>query len=730
MMYQQAAEYNLYTKSQRNFNLLRLIIDLSKVNNIHIYNQITPNSGKAETIVAFPELRRDKGHNFDVTNEQVSILKYIQANTTTYKQAVVLVDREFCSSIYTGMHDVRKQFFADGHLYKIIELPKTSFHDLDIPSALLFFDFTATFTEVDFISPEREVSISYDMLATNEYCLNSKLYDINELTDDTKKEYKLDDLIDINHFSLFYEDDVHCITDTDLSSSLVYALKSRRLLQRKQKQTNTFAGPFILLGYNNGVKLYVHRDNSRIACPANTYAIRVKSDKVDTDYLAYLLLDKSISDYLAEIVNCEGMFMPRDLLYRKVAIHTDINIQKQIVEDALIKERQLSGSGVEYNIVVISADEHKLDAYITDMGINIFQKITKVNDNDHSFDLLYEKFIEDPSMAMVDAIIIDAETDDYEDVLYHFKSIQERNIHMYILTESGNITLSGNKLRKYFNDGNRVFDSSSENFAKKLFLKMRDDLDSSNAPQAKIRNKYKTVFEAADALDKKYPNIGIAKTIIRYIQTGCNIDDVDSVSGSCGSFRMVCHELLKLLAKKNLVPNLNPGAIPSLIKDGSYFDKESKKNYVLLEQFMSKYLSRALEYFCKVTNEGVHGSQDSSRLGTAALNILMEFVVWFYEKDICNNEFDDIPANYAWEDITDKINDAKGSECRVSVEQIGKERYFYSGRIHIKENGNKKLRPGMKIKIKNVSGEMIKDDKRQRINGNHIILYASDYDVL
>jgi hypothetical protein len=329
---------------------------------------------------------------------------------------------------------------------------------------------------------------------------------------------------------------------------------------------------------------------------------------------------------------------------------------------------------------------------------------------------------------MVDAIIIDSNIEDYEDVLFYFRTIRERSIQIYLLGDKDEIRIAGSKLKEYFLKENRIFNQTSEGYLERLLNKMRDDLDSSNAPQAKIRNKHKAVFEAADALDKKYPDIGISKTVLRYIQTGCNIDDVDNVSGPCGSFRNVCHKLLQVLVSKKLVPDIDPGAIPAMLRDGRFYDGKTQRTYILKEQFMSKYLSRALEYFCKVTNEGVHGSQDSSRLGTAALNILMEFIVWFYENDICSNKLDDIPVNPCYEDITDKLPILKGKVCTVKAQGAGKDRYLYADNIHIKEN--KSLKPGMKIKIKDVGAEMIAEDDRRKINDEYMVFYTSNYEIL
>lgn len=718
---------NLYVKNQRNFALYSLLTDLLEGNNLFLFNQMKPANTNSIIVIAFPELRRHQHQDFDVTNEQVDILRFILEQKATYKQGVLLVDREFCSCVNTEMYEARKLLFENHCLHKVVELPKGTFGDLDCPSALLFLDFTTTAKEVKFVTGESKVVVSYACLENNDYCLNSNLYNQSAAEGENHAEYRLCDLVEINQSFEFIAGSAYVVEEADYSGSLLYVLQGRRLLHQRKNQINAYKGPHIFMRYDKGVKLFVHNDDSSISCDTHTYAIKVNTAIVDTSYMAYLLLDKTISEYLSEIVDGKGMFMPRDLLYRKISIPVDKAIQKQIVEEALVKERQMSGSGVEYNIILVAEDPEKLEKDLNEKGINIFHKLNSVN-GEWTFDDLYEKYIEDPSRALVDAIIVDTNIDDYEDVLYYFRTIRERNIEIYLLGDKSKIRVGGNKLKEYFFKENRVFNISSKDYLERLLNKMRDDLDSSNAPQAKIRNKYKAVFEASDALDKKYPDIGISKTVLRYIQTGCNIDDVDNVSGPCGSFRNVCHKLLQVFVSKKLVPDIDPGAIPAMLRDGRFYDGKTQRTYILKEQFMSKYLSRALEYFCKVTNEGVHGSQDSSRLGTAALNILMEFIVWFYENDICSNKLDNIPVNPCYEDITDKLPSLKGKVCTVKAQGAGKDRYLYADNIHIKEN--KILKPGMKIKIKDVGAEMIAEDDRRKIDDEYMVFYTSSYDIL
>ena len=720
--------YNLYVKNRRSFDILNLLLDLSDLENRCIYNQSKPNHVESSIIITIPELRRHQGQDFDLKSVQIQELNYILDHRSSYKKAVILVDREFCSCINTEMYETRKMLFFNQQIEKVIELPKGTFNDIAAPTALIFLNFTTPINEVKFISEESDITVSYTSFKENDYCINSKLYNQCTPSLDNYKEYRFCDLIDINQSSDFFADVAYQIDDSAYNASLLYAVQSRTILHQKKNQINTYKGPHIILRYENGVKLYIHRADSTISCSLDSYAIKVNTAVIENDYMAYILLDKATSEYLSDVVDENGMFMPRDLLYRKISIPIDKAIQKQIVEDALVKERQMSGSGVEYNVILLSEQSDHLEKQLNEKGINIFQRISSVNDGECTFEDLYEQYIEDPSKALIDAIIIDTKIDDYEDVLFYFRTIRERNIQIYLLGEKDEIRISGSKLKEYFLKENRVFNQAADEYLDKLLNKMRDDLDSSNAPQAKIRNKYKAVFEAADALDKKYPEIGVSKAVLRYIQTGCNIEDVDNVSGPCGSFRNVCHKLLQVFVSKKLVPDIDPGAIPVMLKDGKFYDSKTQRTYILKEQFMSKYLSRALEYFCKVTNEGVHGSQDSSRLGTAALNILMEFIVWFYENDICSNKLDNIPVNPCYEDITDKLPSLKGKVCTVKAQGAGKDRYLYADNIHIKEN--KSLKPGMKIKIKDVGAEMIADDDRRKIDDEYMVFYTSSYDIL
>ena len=88
--------HHLYVKNQRNYNVLNLIVDISGRTDVYLYNQQRPIKTEADIIIAFPELRKLNTQSFDVAGEQVNVLKYIISQSTSYRSAVLLVDREFC----------------------------------------------------------------------------------------------------------------------------------------------------------------------------------------------------------------------------------------------------------------------------------------------------------------------------------------------------------------------------------------------------------------------------------------------------------------------------------------------------------------------------------------------------------------------------------------------------------------------------------------------------------
>ena len=737
LSFNQNLEHTLDKRTSSLKRAVRFILDNS---------QCEENSEIGENIASDPAprriIRRKKGE-FDksYTNNGVRITNVAEYKEVTkvqkqyFKRAIILTNKEFASSVCTDISVFRSRLLKGKHLESVLEFAKETFSDIETTTTLLSLNMEKKCSEISFAKNGKNVITDYDTVKSKRWVLCYEIY--------AHKCEEKEDMVDVMLSDIMTvrtsfdrgrrEDKVRCLTNQDFHPTLLNAVSKRNRFTHLNGYPTSpvlkeYKGEHIFLKYLDGVRINIQTNDTYCYPDYGSYAITRKKDApVTLEYLAYILLSKEISDHIANIVDKNGEFMVRELMYKKVSIHLSKTKQQEIVEKALKEERQRIDEGLKYNIVVLSENKELLDIVDNEAGLSRFAV-------DDTYDEISKSYIFNTTSELIDAFIVDVDSEEFEDIMEDFNEIRQKSIHVYIVADRKEISVAGKKKSAYFIDNKRIFHLSDEKSRKELILKMHEDLNSSNAAQAKIRNKYKSIFEAADALDKKYPDIGISKTVLRYIQTGCNIDDVDNASGPCGSFRNVCHKLLQLFISKRIIPDTttfsrHPGTIPSLLESGSYYDKAgTKRTYVIHKSFMNNYLCKALEYFCKVTNEGVHGSQDSSRLGTAALNILMEFIVWFYENDILNNNLDLPPDQKNWEDITDELPSHKGKVYTVQSKQEGDKCYFYADNIHISDD--KPLKAGMKVKIGSIGPEKIDNSERKKIDDKYMVFYTSKYDIL
>ena len=695
-----------------------------------LYGKVKNISSKvADNKVKYSEMIQEK------RNDGVKILKYkteTKKLERKFKRAIVLVNKSFTSSLGTEICGYRNKLVKDQYVEAVTEFPKETFSDIETSTSLLCLNFEERQDNIRFKRNGNELTVDYDTLAKNKRILSYDIY--------ARECQESEDMVIVKFYDLLTfrtswdkkrkDEKVRVLSGNDFQSTLLNAIsRSNKFTYLKSDKQSPilkeYYGQHIFLKYQDGVRLNIQTDKAYCYPGYGSYVIKLKDKApVTFEYLAYLLMSEEVSKYMASIIDKNNEFMVRDFLYMDIAIHKSKSKQKEIVEQALRRERQRIEGGLEYNVVLLSDDQDIQDIIGNEAGFSLFAK-------DSSYEEISERYIQDSKNGLIDAILIDGASDEFEDIMEDFNEIREKGINLYIISDKGDILISGKKKRTYFIDGNRCFNTLKDEDKKRLIKQLRDDLDSSNVAMAKIRNKYKDVFEAADKLSAKYTHIKISEAILEYIQRGCTIDNLEDVSGPCAQFRNVCHKLLELLAEKNLVPKFeHPGAIPSFIHEGRYYDttKGANKSYVLINPFMSQSLGKALDYFCKVTNEGVHGSQDSSRLGTAALHILMEFIVWFYENDIRDNKFSDIPAKFCWDDVTESLQKLRDKVVEVKVHIDGKDRYIYADNIQFKDNPD--VKDGMQVKIKKFSVKTIDDNHRLTINGKKILFFVSDYEII
>lgn len=694
-----------------------------------------------DTIICQTPLRNSPRTEYDVEDIQSTSIHQIASRKDRIKTAIVFVDFDFCSSTVASRSNVRKYLIDNRFLKKVIEIPKGTFGDVESNSAIVVLDFTGTHKSVRFVFDSGSLVVDNETISKMDYSWNYRIYN-QEI--DCKEGQIVLPLRQIVSFDFKGERTVDSfvqLSRNDLSSALLEALKSDKRVLTTNSGDRTFwmkhKGPGVFFTYDGEIRAKRLADKLYYSIGNLGYFLTINDSIVDADYVTYLLLnDYSLSRYFAEISDSRGCFNYSDFLNRKVAIYTDKGAQRQIVEKALIEERQSVTTKTNYNIVIVSSDEASIALQYADVleknQITVFRSADYVEDSPdgNSYVSLRESLFNKLSQNKVDAIVVDGEVrnskndDDYGLglILEDYSSLKECGIPMYLFSEMP-ITRLGLRPgeKKDIVGSGRFFSKDEEAFFETMIRKIRDDIDKKDSPITKVRSDYKNVFEAADAIDLKY-HLAISKAISSFILDGCKIDETP-VSSSCGPFRLVGHRLIEIMQSKNMVPKLDPGAIPHLLSDKYYYDNKNGKRYYQYSSLMPQYLSDALCYFFSATNAGVHGSQDSSLIGRSTLNILMEFILWFHKEFIVEAKYDfKIPDNFFWGVKDDYEPVRKDREYVVSCMDDGKEKYYFCENIHLKTTDG--LYAGCKVRF---TSDRLGDDNKPRFdNGLRVVFYANE----
>ena len=714
-----------YPAFDDSFILANFIIELNGLTNVSLEEDFW--NVNYDTLVVLPDLRNilsidlDTLSNFNQIWDTNDILRHKS------KKVILLSDRNFRASYNTELSSYREKFGEGHYIEKVIELPKDTFKGIPSSTALVSLNFDTYAEEVCFIKNDKQLKVNYDTLQKHQYILSYDLYSQDIQAGNEKQIVRLSDIVD---FRFTYDkrsegNPVRCLSEDNFHPSLLGTIKHRNQYATEDTRMpvpvlKEYKGPHIFLKYKDGVHLNIQTEDTYCFPDYGSYPVRLKQDSPvkSLEYLAYILLSEDINRYLCNITDKNGDFIIRELMYKKVAIHTNPDKQNEVVRKALAKERQKITEDLQYNIVVITDNTKIINEIDSNDGISVFAK-------DQSYEDIFKNHISDSSKRFIDAIVVDSDSPEFDNVIEDFNDIRERDIHVYVINDASELDISGRKKRAYFADGNRIFGFTTKDERNRLIEAIRNDLDSSKASQVRIRMKYKDVFDAAAELDKKY-NLNISETIIQYIQNGCEIENAKNTAFD--KLRDVCHKLLEIFAEKTVVPKLNPGAIASLLADGCYTHKIKKEKditYVMVHNILDNTpgMAKALEYFCFIANKEVHGQQYSSRLGTSVLNILMEFIVRFYQIDIIDNKLELLGRDGGIAYIEDDYFKNEGKVFSVKVSDDGK--YFYLATdvgnigIHIQEKPG--LTPGAKVRITSkVKQETL---NKRIINGSNVILY-------
>lgn len=687
-----------------------------------------------DAVICITPLRNASFADFDIDGIQDGFLDRVLSAETSFALCIMLADSDFCTSIGTEHETIRKRLFDNDSHYRldsVIAYPKGVFSDIHSYSSLLVLTNNLSISgQVSFVHDGSTSLIDTHKIIEMNYSLNPIVLLQKTRTIAGQVIRKIKDLLEIDLSGIDDVDSFIPIHELDYTRSLFKVLSKVERQPVKNLGAETFwlkyKGPTLFLRVKDGISLYLNKTEDCCSSYGVGYALKAKEDITSYEYLAYVLLnDSSLCSYLDSSADGAGRINTSDFLNHEVAIYPEYSVQEQIVEESLITERQSIKSQSVYNTIVISSQANILsrlfETYFNDNRLAIYRLVNSIYDNKFGA-LTYRSLYNDHITTkdnVVDAIILDAQTPDFEDVLSDFKELRSKKIHIYLLSNDTASLGLRSREKDYFINGQRIFNLNGNIID--LCNKVRDDLDSENSPVTLIRSKYKKVFDAADAIDKKY-QLSVASGITGFVLDGCKIEDNPS-AGSCGPFRLIGHDMINVMKEKRMVPMLDSGAIPRLLRDNVYYDGSSGNRYYQYETFMPQYLSEALCYFFSATNSGVHGSQDSSLIGRSALSILMEFILWFNEIFVVESKYDfSIPDKFFW-GIKDDYEPVRvGKDYVVSCIDDGKEKYYFCENIHLKPIEG--LHAGCKIRFKN---DRLGDDNRPRFdNGLRIVFYANE----
>ena len=684
-----------------------------------------------DCVVCLTPLRRCSYADFDVDEYQEKVLNRIIANDADSDLlAIILTDQVFNTSSDTNAETIRRKILSSdtpGFVERVIEYPKGLVGDISMNTSLLVLTFSTTEDSIEFEWNGEKKNVPLDEIVKKKYSLNPRVYMQSPKGKDGQEVVRLGDLL---KFDLSDEKEIGSfvrITADDYTTSLLRAFRPLDKPMSANEGQETFwlkyKGPTLFLRFDGRVRIFCNESDTYVSMHDSGVALKA-GDKVSIRYLSYLLLnDRNLARYLREITDESGVFNASDFLNYELAVDPERPVQDQIVEQALMAERQATKSLSEYRVMLISDQcedlSKRLHKRFDESSLKISRQYRTVEE--------YEKVREQILFGkeQLDAIILDVRAGCFEDIVADYKDLKDKNVFLYLLSDNNDKDLGLRpKERAYYVDGGRIFHESRLGDSRPIIDKIRDDLDPMHTPDAEIRKQYSEVFEAIEHIDKQY-DIDLEDKVIKFIRNGYKIDD-DPVSGVFGTLRLAGHGLINILQDKKLVPpTMDPGAIPSLLADKTYNDKKTGKRYYQYVQIMPQYLANALRWFFSETNAGVHGSQDSSMIGHSALYILMDFILWFHQNE--NKLEVPPPSSLYWGTKDDFKVD---TERTYIVECLdGEENYYYCENVHLQPK--KGLCSGCRVKFRNLS-DLPEENKPVIKDGLRIVFFAKEnsYDII
>ena len=386
-----------------------------------------------------------------------------------------------------------------------------------------------------------------------------------------------------------------------------------------------------------------------------------------------------------------------------------IEEQRKVVEEYLRGLREsLPGSAkegspkeVSYNILVVTSDregfEGRFGGCMKQAGLNV---IGYASDSRSLEETIPKHFGKDvPVSRRVDAVLADITSPDGDTafVLYRLHDLDVRKFYY-----SGDGDPSG-RIHPIFREEVLSGLIAGDDPASGI----RRVLDTQMSPAARIREEYREFFQAADRLDRLYPDWGLVDTVTGYLLAGKTKTPVNNVRS------LLSETLCRFFRDRHAVPwCMDDGAIPSFLADGSYYDKNSRLQFKVADGKTPKseaWLRYAFVTLFKLGNKESHVSRETEEMvSEAALIILMQVIIWF----------EGVHDRYAEGKVGFRCF-RKDRECASSVVREAAPGYFVVGDVHI---GNQ---DGLRDGTVGILEEQLPPEKNPRtIDGVTYVRYA------
>lgn len=643
-----------------------------------------------------------KGKANDDLHEKVFNL--LLEKRTARKLAVVLVRFPFLVSYQ--FRELRRRLFEEGRLESVICLPEDGvFSDSHIKTAIIVLDFEHSHDAAEFYRGEYAVlnrHSAYTAMKSGGYNLIDETPDFFHRTvtraplefmkwkyvaalyanpvghGEGEKVMAIEDIADIVPVKEPKAKKGLVATTDCFKEQPLEAVNTRNKFQTKSfrclSEPAEAEGPCVLFRVmkDGGIGACMLREGEKVNYSSfNTYALRPKEDKVTLEYLTYALIScQEFNHYLTDCIeyNADSCVADDVIAFGRLPIPVELTDQKKFIGDntkiyLVEKERAFNviwaspiwnADGKDDGLVRLQEQFRSIAAQ---SGVTVLSTPATAEELADALKRHVDECTSAPEKA--DAVILDpaipygssfTEEEPFEGLDYAVDlkdDYAQKHIPFYLFGKASWEDISKARITKrrleYFKT--RLFSQTAPQL-EKLLIRFLDEMDVIGSREAMFRNKYSSVFKAADRFGKDNVQKVLTEALDEEFSQNLTLDETGE---KLTKLRIVAEGMLKDLAKRDIIPTLTFGQ-QVVFLDRCQFDDTANRNRSLLlfyhgeKRLMPTTLSAAFQYFRMLTAGSAHDDEDgkmldvqnyiskvakNSDLYKSAVYILMDLLLWY-----------------------------------------------------------------------------------------------------